>query len=60
MKGGGGGGTKKINKTYKLSFFSQKRGLAQGARDCGWRGGGGTLFHPFSLSGPYRGFTWHM
>ena len=59
VKGGGGDGKKKIKKTYKWSFFSPKRGLAQGARDCGWRGGGGRV-PPVSLSGPYRGFTWHM
>ena len=53
-RGEGGGGTvqKRLKRHTNCIFFLQ-RGLAQGARDCGWSGGGGGLFHPFH----YRALT---
>ena len=50
MKGGGGGTVQKRLKRH----FSPKRGLAQGARDCGW-GVGGPCSTRFII-GPLQGF----
>ena len=59
VKGGGGDGTKKIKKTYKLSFFLQKGAGTESTRLAGttlnYNMGGGGPVPPVSLSGPCRG-----